>query len=79
MFLWKMLLLSRERASVCGGRDHGGIFNPVAAGRLAIAETQAPVGTHVQRGETGQVGEPHLHLQSHISAKLSLINRHTSS
>lgn len=56
MFLWKVLLLSGERASLCGGRDHGGIVNPLAARRLAVTETQTPVGTHVQRRETGQVG-----------------------
>lgn len=56
MFLWKVLLLSGERTSVCRGRDNGGINNPLAAGRLAIAETQTPLGTHIQRRETGQVG-----------------------
>lgn len=56
MLLWKMLLLSGERASVCGGRDNGGIINPLAAKRLAVAKAQTPLGTHIQRGETGQVG-----------------------
>lgn len=56
MFLWKVLLLSGERASVCRGRDNGGIFNPLATRRLATAETQTPLGTHIQRGETGKVG-----------------------
>lgn len=41
---------------MCRGRDDGGVFNPVAAGRVAAAETQTPLGTHVQRGETGEVG-----------------------
>lgn len=56
MLLWKVLLLSGERASVCRGRDDGGIVNPVAARCLAVAETPAPLGTHIQRGETSQVG-----------------------
>lgn len=56
MFLWKVLLLSGERASLCRGRDNGGIVNPLAARRLAAAETPTPLGTHIQRGETGQVG-----------------------
>ncbi len=56
MFLWEVLLLPGERASVCGRRDNGGVVNPLAARRLAVAETQTPLGTHIQRGETGQVG-----------------------
>lgn len=55
MLLWKVLLLSGKRTSVCRGRDNGGVFNPLAARRLASAETPTPLGTHVQRGETGQV------------------------
>lgn len=56
MLLRKVLLLPGERAGVRRGRDHGGLFDPVAAGRVAAAETQTPVGTHVPGGQTGQVG-----------------------
>ena len=56
MLLRKVLLLSGERACLCGGRDNGGIINPLAARRLAVAKAQTPLGTHIQRGETGQVG-----------------------
>lgn len=41
---------------MCRGGFNGGIINSLAAGRVATAETQTPLGTHIQRGETGQVG-----------------------
>lgn len=56
MLLWKVLLLSGERASMCRGRNDGGFVNSVAARRLAVTETQAPLGTHIQRGEACKVG-----------------------
>lgn len=56
MFLWEVLLLSGERASMCRGGNHGRVINPLAARCLATAETQTPLGTHIQRGETGKVG-----------------------
>lgn len=55
MLLREVLLLSGERTGVRRGRDHGGLFDPVAAGRLAAAEAPTPLGTHLQGGETGQV------------------------
>lgn len=54
-----MLLLPRERASLCRGGADGGIFDPLASGRLATAETQTPLGTHIQRGQAGQVRAGH--------------------
>ena len=56
-----MLLLPGERAGLCRRGDDGGIFNPLAARRLATAETQTPLGTHLQRGQAGQVAAGEIH------------------
>lgn len=73
MLLREVLLLSGERTGMRRGRDHGGLFDPVAARRLAAAETPTPLGTHVQRGQAGKVG-PRRDLTSRPRQRLASAN-----
>lgn len=50
-----MLLLSRNRASVCWWRHDGGIHHTLASRCVASTETSTPVGQDLPRRQIGQV------------------------
>lgn len=58
LFLREVLLLPRNRASMCRRRHDGRICHTLASRCMASAEAPTPLGQNLPRRQTGQVSAP---------------------